>query len=71
MKNKELQELLKQWPDDMEVRLNVRASSDSVILPFHEERILDYAEDDHYDEDTDTFSKGEKERYLMVNPPIY
>lgn len=84
MTNKELQELLKQWPDDIEVKLltkndiPVRSIEKAPIIPFTEENILESSEEAWVDDEADPetwdcedgkiMQKGK--RYLLLNPII-
>ncbi len=72
MKNKELQEILKKYPDEMNVmlyrdstHLNTRHTKD-----FDKENICDHAFDDRVSEKGNLI-KDKGERVLMINPPIY
>lgn len=73
MYNKNLQELLKQYPDNMEVFLCHGIDDDTMshkISPFESENITDAGKGDIYDEELDLFTKKDDERYIVINPPI-
>ena len=71
MKNKELQEILKKYPDEMKVMLySDNTDTKFTFKDFGKENICDHACDDKVSEKGHLI-KGEEERVLMINPPIY
>lgn len=82
MSNKELQNLLKDFPDDMEVRLlpkDFGATSDRHIVPFSQENILhtsesayinDEAPEEEWDSEDGKIELGDGKQYLLINPII-
>lgn len=69
MKNKELQEILKKFPDNMKVKLYFK--NREKLKDFEDENICDHAEDDTTDEQTGEIVKGKQERVIVINPPIF
>jgi hypothetical protein len=81
MKNKELQELLKGYPDDMPIKLLLNVNSPKEpIKDFDSENILHSSEtaflnadapEDEWDSEDGRFELGDGEQYLLINPVIY
>lgn len=80
MKNKELQELLRQYPDDIDVRLLPKADGDyKTVVPFTDENILHTSEtafidndapEDEWDTEDGKVELGNGVQYLLINPII-
>ena len=79
MNNKELQEYLKQYPDDLEILLIPDIKNWSQTIPFTDENILhtsetayvdDEADEDDWDCEDGKVELGEGKRYLLFNPLI-
>lgn len=73
MKNKELQEILRAFPDETDIKLYIHPRPNSFpdsLKDFDEENITDYAPDDKIDEETDEVIKGELPRVIVINPPV-
>ena len=79
MNNKELQEYLKQYPDDLDILLIPDLKNWSQTIPFTEENILhtsytayvdDEADEDDWDCEDGRIELGDGKRYLLFNPVI-
>ena len=81
MKNSELQTLLKQYPDDMSIKLLLTHSLDKSNMPIDldEENILhtsvtaycdNEAPQDEWDSEDGKVILGDGEQYLLINPII-
>lgn len=77
--NKQLQELLKQYPDDMPIKLLVDHDLKTKIQDFDEENILHSSETAYVDGDAEPMDwdcedgkveLGEGQQYLLINPII-
>jgi len=67
MKNKDLQKLLKNWPDDMSIRLNI--GEEKRMLAFTKDNICYHAADDYIDESGELIH-GKLKRVIVINPPV-
>ena len=81
MTNKELQNELAKYPDDMPVKLDIKnEAKESGIIDFTEENIMlnsessyidENAPEDEWDCEDGKFELGDGKRYLLINPVIY
>ena len=67
MKNAELQELLKKFSPDMEVKLHI---GNEKLKDFEGENIIDHAPDDQISE-KGYLIRGKEPRVIVLNPPVY
>ncbi len=80
MKNKELQKLLAQYPDDMPIKLLLSCHDvNEPIVDFDEENILytsetayldEDAPEDEWDAEDGKVKLGDGQMYLLINPMI-
>jgi hypothetical protein len=79
MKNKELQELLKGYAPDMEVKIFIDHADKNSIKDFDEENLLhtsntafvdDSAPMEEWDTEDGKINLGAGEKYLLINPII-
>jgi len=80
MKNLRLQEILKEYPDDMDIKLLINASVGQELVEFTEENILHTSEtayinteapEDEHDTEDGKIELGNGNQYLLINPIIY
>lgn len=75
MTNKEFQTLLSDYPDDMPIKLLVKAEPNFPIIDFTEENIMHTSETAWFKEaeeedEQDEMGLGDGQQYLLLNPII-
>lgn len=80
MKNLELQNLLKQYPDDMDIKLLIDHSRNGAIVDMEEENIIHTSEtayvdhnatEDECDCEDGKVMLGDGKQHLLINPIIF